>query len=181
MLGVSVYSFAQMRGGFKGGLNYSDLLITTTIDSLDNSMFGAKPGYNIGCFVNVTFSLNLGMQVEVLLSNKGYKKKSGDISQNINFNYINWPIMFYYRPTQKLDFEVGPEFGLLITADDLIKSFDMGIDIGLRYYISDLFDIAFRYNMGIPETFKDRKSYQENILGTYANSTFQLTIGINLL
>lgn len=178
--GISVYSFGQLRGGFKGGFNYSDLLITTTVDSLDNSVFGAKPGYNIGCFVNVPFSLNLGMQVEVLLSNKGYKNKSGDIAQNVNLNYISWPIMFYYRPTEKLDLEVGPEFGLLITANDLIKSFDMGINVGIRYYVSDLLDIAFRYNMGMPETFKDRKSYEENIPGTYANSTFQLTFGFSI-
>ncbi len=180
MFGVTIYSFAQLRGGVKGGLNYSDLIVTSTVDSLDNSNLRSKAGYNFGCFVNVPFSENLGMQVDMLLSNKGYRKESDGATYNESLNYINWPVMFYYRPTQKLDIEIGPEFGLLITADDIIKSFDLGIDVGVRYYISELFDVALRYNMGLPFGFKSQKSYLGDISGTYANSTFQLTVGFNL-
>ena len=180
ILGVSVYSFAQLQGGFKGGLNYSDLIITTTVDSLDNSMFRAKPGYNVGCFVNLPFSEGLGMQAEVLFSNKGYKKKAEGSDENVAMNYISWPVMFYYRPAKKLDLEIGPEFGLLVSPSDIIKSFDLGIDVGVRYYITDMVDIAFRYNMGMPAGFKSQQSFKGDIPGSYANSTFQLTVGISL-
>ena len=180
ILGVSIYSFAQMRGGFKGGMNYSDLIITTTVDSLDNSYFRAKAGYNVGCFVNIPFSDNLGMQADILFSNKGYKKESEGNSVNVNLNYLSLPVMFFYSPTEKLDLEVGPEFGLLVTADDLLKSFDLEIDVGVRYYISDLLDVALRYNMGLPSGFKSQKSFVSDIPGTYANSTFQLTIGFSI-
>jgi len=180
MLGVSVYSFGQMRGGFKGGLNYSDLIITSTLDTLDNSAFNAKAGYNAGCFVNVPFPGNLGVQVDILFSNKGYKKDTEGETNNVNLNYLSLPVMFFYRPTPKLDLEVGPEFGLLVSAGNLTKSFDLGIDVGVRYYISDMLDVALRYNMGMPSGFKSQKSYLGDIPGTYSNSTFQLTLGISL-
>ncbi len=180
MLGVSVYSFAQMRGGFKGGLNYSGFMVTSTLDTLDNSAFNAKAGYNAGCFVNVPFSGNLGMQVDIMFSNKGYKKETEGETKNVSLNYLSLPVMFFYSPTHKLDLEFGPEFGLLVSASNLVKSFDLGIDVGVRYYISGLLDIALRYNMGIPFGFKSQKSYLGDIPGTYSNSAFQLTLGFNV-
>ncbi len=176
-LGVSLYSIAQFKGGFKGGFNSSDLIVTSALDSLNNAEFKAKAGYNAGCFVNVLFLDNLGMQVDILFSNKGYNKKFEGTTDKINLNYLSWPVMFFYKPVEKLDIEIGPEFGLLMTSNDMLKSFDMGIDIGVRYYISDLLDVGLRYNMGLPFGFKSQKDYLGNIPGNYANSTLQITVG----
>lgn len=123
----------------------------------------------------------MGLQFEILFSNKGYKLKINNTTSNISLNYLNWPVLLFYRPTPKLEIEFGPEFGYLITGEPLVQSFDLGFDIGLRFNISEKFNTGLRYNQGIPFKMDLSAIDFSNTQPKYANSVFQVYLGFNLI
>ncbi|MDX5346055.1 MAG: PorT family protein [Hymenobacteraceae bacterium] len=71
-----------------------------------------------------SFSDLVGLQTEVLLSNKGYKVKleqdmngvRSDETVNGDFLYVDVPVLFRFR-SGKLFFDLGPQAGYLLRAD----------------------------------------------------------------
>ena len=111
---------AQFEAGIKGGLNLSDLQVFASGNSVGNEAFRTRPSYHIGTFVNSPFSDHFGIQVEVLFSNKGFKYETDSIGTlNASLNYLNFPVLFYYRPSKLIDIEFGPEFGYLVSGKTL--------------------------------------------------------------
>lgn len=172
---------AQLNAGIKGGLNLSDLQVFSSGNSVKNNSFLMRPSYHFGTFVNSSFSDSFGIQVEVLFSNKGFKFES-DSSGTINasLNYLNFPVLFYYRPAKLVEIEFGPEFGYLISGEDLVKSFDMGIDVGLRFRLSPKFNAGLRYCQGFKFEMKEGDYYSGEESPKYANSCLQISLGYNL-
>lgn len=172
---------AQMEAGIKGGLNLSDLQVFASGNSTGNEAYRTRPSYHIGTFVNSPFSDHFGIQVEVLFSNKGFKYETDSIGTlNASLNYLNFPVLFYYRPAKLIEFEFGPEFGYLISGEDLVQSFDVGIDIGLRFHLSRKFHTGIRYYQGFKFNMKEGYFNSGNGSPKYSNTTFQVSIGYNL-
>ena len=177
----SVSIKAQMEAGIKGGLNLSDLQVFASGNSIGNEAFRTRPSYHIGTFVNSPFSDHFGIQVEVLFSNKGFKYETDSIGTlNASLNYLNYPALFYYRPSKLIDIEFGPEFGYLVSGEDLVKSFDMGIDVGLRFHFSKKMHAGIRYYQGFKFDMKEGDFNNGEGSPKYSNSTFQVSLGYHL-
>ncbi len=172
---------AQLNAGIKGGVNISDLQVFASDNSVNNDAFQTRASYHIGTFVNSSFSDHFGIQVEVLFSNKGFKYETDSIGTlNASLNYLNFPVLFYYRPAKLVEIEFGPEFGYLISGEDLVKSFDMGIDIGLRFRLSPKFNAGIRYYQGFKFDMKKGNYNSGEGSPKYSNSTLQVSLGFNL-
>ena len=178
---IVMYSFGQLKGGVKGGVNFCNFIVSKSGDLFTDETFNSKTSYHIGSYVQNSFSDNLAWQIEVLFSNKGYIHKVDDQSFNVSLNYLNWPILLIYKPIKLLEFEVGPEFGYMISGEDFMSSFDLAIDLGARFNISDKFIAGLRYCQGLPFKMKLDSPEAEGYDPTYQNSVFQIYIGFNLI
>jgi len=177
----TLVSFGQFKGGLKGGVNFCDLVISKSGDLFEDQSFNGKTSYHFGTYIQQTFSQQFAWQLEVLFSNKGYIHEVEGQKTNISLNYINWPILVIYKPIELLEFELGPEFGLMVSGEDMINTFDFGIDIGARVNISRKFLTGIRYSQGLPFKLKLDKETSEGYNPTYYNSVLQIYIGFNLI
>jgi hypothetical protein len=177
---LHLISIGQLKVGLKAGANLSQILVTKTGNTQSNESFGSRIGFHAGSFVSNSFSEHLSWQLEVLFSSKGYNYNIENHSEKVSLNYLNWPLLLVYRPTAKLEFEFGPEFGYMITGKDLFSDFDLGFDLGARFDVSKRMNAGIRYNYGLPFKMKNVAT-SESTEHTYANSVFQVYLGINLL
>lgn len=181
LLLISGPVIGQMRGGLKGGLNITDVVITDGANYFGESTFSPRASYHFGSYVQKNFSKHFGFQIEMLFSNKGYSLKSDSLSTNVSLNYLNWPLLLEYQLGQRLDFSVGMEFGLLVTGEEFYRNFDLGIDVGVEYDISAKLMLGLRYNQGLPFRM-NIESY--DLMGTepsYQHSVIQFYIGFNIV
>ena len=176
-----IYSFAQLKGGIKGGVNFCSFMVSKSGELFEEESFNPKVSYHIGSYVQNSFSDYLAWQIEVLFSNKGYIYEVDDKTITISLNYLNWPVLFIYKPMKLLEFEIGPEFGYMISGEDFMSSFDLAIDLGARFNISPKFNAGLRYCQGLPFKMKLDRPEEEGYNPTYQNGVFQIYIGFNLI
>jgi len=136
--------------------NFSAVLIAGMNASQVNgdSLIGFnKVGLVIGAGIENKFSEKAGLRLEFLYAQKG----SSSIIDSTNLavdpfklrlNYVEVPLMFYYKATKKLNVEVGAALGLLLNAKfsngldfvDQTETFfrtDYNVGGGIGYIISD--------------------------------------------
>ncbi len=174
-------SFGQFRVGLKGGVNFSDIIVSNTGDLFADETFGSRVSFHLGSYMSNSISGQVSWQLEVLFSNKGYTHRIDDQSFNVSLNYLNWPVLLLYRPTRTLEFEIGPEFGYLITGEDIVNSFDLGIDLGVKFNINKKINAGIRYCYGLPFKFQTDETDSDEYDPTYQNTVFQIYAGFNLI
>lgn len=158
-----------------------DIIISNKADYFGDASFEARASYHIGTYIQNSFSSNLAWQLEMQFSNKGYYMNTSDEKTTVSLNYINWPVLVIYKPTPNLDLETGLEFGLLVSGDELLSNFDLGIDIGARYQLSKKVNAGIRYNYGLPFKMNMEENDSGSEVPRYQNSVFQVYVGFNLI
>jgi hypothetical protein len=174
-------SFGQFRVGLKGGVNFSDIIVSNTGDLFTDESFGTRVSFHLGSYMSNSITDQLSWQLEVLFSNKGYSHRVNDQTFNVSLNYLNWPLLLLYQPTRTVEFEIGSEFGYLITGEDIVNSFDLGIDLGLKFNITKKINAGIRYCYGLPFKFQMDESDSNDYDPTYQNTVFQIYAGFNLI
>ncbi|MDX5347408.1 MAG: PorT family protein [Hymenobacteraceae bacterium] len=109
--------------GLRGGLNYAN---ATGDGADDNSEY--KFGAHAGLTFHYDLSEMVGLKLETIYSNKGYKYESDvrsngiDVETDINtaLSYIDVPLLANVK-AGPLFFEVGPQLSFLITGKDKFK------------------------------------------------------------
>jgi hypothetical protein len=180
-LALIATSHAQLTGGFKGGMNVSDLIVSNKGDYFEDASFESRASVHLGTYVQQTFAEHFAWQFEMQFSNKGYFLETTGSKSAVSLNYINWPVLIIYKPTPKLDLETGLEFGLLVTGDELFNNFDLGIDIGANYDISKKLNAGMRYNFGFPFDMNIATKESGTEPPQYQQSVFQVYIGFDLI
>ena len=104
--------------GLKAGINHSDMYDSKTQDfSAD-----AKFGFAGGAFLTLPLGSFIGIQPEVLYSQKGFKGSGIILGQSYNFtrttNYIDVPIFLAIKPISVVTVLVGPQFSFLLSQKD---------------------------------------------------------------
>jgi hypothetical protein len=174
-------SIAQMSGGLKAGLNVNDLIITNKHGLFSEEEFKTRFSFHAGSYVQNTFSDHFGWRIEMLFSNKGAIIEHEGVTAEVSLNYLNWPVLLVYTAGNKLDLEAGLEMGYMISGEEQYQSFDLGMDIGARYHVSDRLNLGLRYNLGFPFNFKlDDPELTANP-PSYQNSVLQFSLGFNLI
>ncbi|MCB0806204.1 MAG: PorT family protein [Bacteroidales bacterium] len=172
---------AQMTGGLKGGVNFSNIIITNNQGYLENAVLKTRYGYNLGSFLRNSFSNSFAWQIEFLFASKGFVTEIDNNKAEVSLNYLNWPLLLVYKASPSIGIEAGLEPGLLISGEPEYKGFDLGIDFGLSYLIKNKWLLGARYNQGLSFAYDIEKITGNNNPPHYQNSVLQVYIGYNIL
>lgn len=178
---IAMPAAGQLKGGLKGGLNLTDIVITNGGHYFGESTFTTRASYHFGSYVQKNFSKHFGFQVEMIFSNKGYVLKSDSLSTNVSLNYLNWPLLLEYQLGKRLDFSAGLEFGLLVTGEDFYQNFDLGIDVGVEFDLSKKLMVGLRYNQGLPFNMNIESYDHIGAQPRYQHNVIQFYIGFNIV
>jgi len=112
----------QIHIGAKVGLNYSN-----KYDSQGEKYSAdGKVGFAAGAFVSIPLNGFIGIQPELLFSQKGFKATStvlgADVTLTRTTNYIDIPIFLAIKPSQMLTILAGPQYSYLIKQKDVFTN-----------------------------------------------------------
>jgi len=156
ILGAIFKSEAQVHFGVKAGYNLSDIYLS---GANVTSEVKSKSGFNAGVFSTIQLSKLFSLQPEVFYSEQGAQRK--DSSANLNYNYLNVPVLLKYQLYSGIFIETGPQIGFLLNStyksntysEDLnfiSKSMAFSWAFGAGYKFPSInFGFDIRYNIGI--------------------------------
>ena len=128
----------RISGGFKVGANLSNVY-----DS-DNEDFQAdsKIGFAGGAFLSIPFGKYLGIQPEILFSQKGFQGSGSILGSEYSFsrttNYIDVPILLAIKPISSLTLLVGPQYSYLMSQKYVFKSAMVNIEQQQQFENEDI-------------------------------------------
>ena len=188
---LAMSSYAQDLGlGLKAGLNLASI---NTDEDFD---YGTNTGFHVGAFANLKVSDKFGIQPELIYSKQGAQADlelfGVKIESTVNTSYLNIPVMANFYLIDGLSINVGPQVGLLLSAEaesdgeeqdikDEYKSLAIAAGAGLTYELPMGLSIAARYNLGLTDITED---YEDPDFGTIedksTNQVIQVSVGYKL-
>lgn len=125
---LAINSYGQNGGtnsihlGIKAGLNYSNIYDSKNDEYDANGKFGGAAG----AFLAIPIGRFLGIQPEVMYSQKGYKQSGSVLGSGYDFtrtsHYLDIPLLVSIKPTSVLTFQLGPQFSYLMRQKTTINS-----------------------------------------------------------
>ena len=109
----------KVRFGVKGGLNYSNVYD----EEGEQFEADAKSGFVGGAFLSIPLGKYLGVQPEVLFSQKGFQATGVILGSTYKFtrttNHIDVPILFAFKPAKFFTLLAGPQYSYLLKQKDV--------------------------------------------------------------
>lgn len=108
--------------GLKAGVNYSNVYDT------QGEEFQADPklGLAAGAFIAIPIGKYLGIQPEVLYSQKGFKATGRILGGNYEFtrttSFIDVPLLVSFKPSEFITLLAGPQYSYLIKQSDVFAN-----------------------------------------------------------
>jgi len=120
MLSITYGATAQNKVAFgmKAGANYSNVYDSEGED------FNADPKFGLatGVFLSIPFTPFLGIQPEILFSQKGFRATGTMLGSSYDMerttNYIDVPLLVAVKPIESITFLAGPQFSFLMKQRD---------------------------------------------------------------
>lgn len=175
LLLVAVFAFGftqaqEIKGGIKGGLNLS---------SVDTDGASNRTGFHAGLYLDAGLA-GFNIMPEVLFSSKGAEFDGGG---EFNLTYVEIPVLFKKGFAKVLNVHLGPQFGLLLSAEDQdgndlkegLKGSDLSGVIGAGVDLPGGLSGGVRYVLGLSDI-NDIDGASESI----KNKTIQVYIGYKL-
>ena len=171
-------AFAQgIDLGIKAGATFANLTNVTDAST--------KTGFVGGAFVTIKFSDKIAIQGDLLYSQQGAKLELE--LDDINLNYIIFPIVLKYYIIKRINIQAGPQFGTVVN-DNLgevfgpndIISFDITGVVGIGIDLPLNLRITGRYGFGLSE-FSFIEFEGDTKETNSKNSVFSLTAGFSFL
>lgn len=104
--------------GFKAGTNYSNVYDEQGNDFVADSKFGLA----VGGFVTIPFGKFVGIQPEILFSQKGFKSTGTYLGSTYSMtrttDFIDVPLLFAVKPISQVTLLFGPQFSYLLEQRD---------------------------------------------------------------
>ncbi|MGE5393422.1 MAG: porin family protein [Candidatus Saccharibacteria bacterium] len=106
--------------GIKGGVNLSNVYDSKQ----DNFNTNSKLGLTGGVFLGLPLGTYLGLQPEVLYSQRGYKETGSFLKSEFTrtTNYLDVPVLLAIKPSPVLSILAGPQFSFLLDGKYDFKS-----------------------------------------------------------
>ena len=176
-------SLAAQELGIKGGVNIptSDAVIGNNL-----KQSGAS-GYHVGIFAKFKFAF-MGISPELQYSFQTIDFNDLNVNKNQESAYLDLPIMLRFYLPLGLNFQLGPQFSYLMSANQSILSNDIkedikdqllnsniSINIGVGWDLPFGLDVYGRYSIGISDV-NDPASASTAI----QNSMIQISLAYSL-
>lgn len=182
----------NFKFGVKAGINFSNVYDEEGEDFVADG----KVGFAGGVFFSIPLGKFVGIQPEILYSEKGFKAEGSFLGVNYDFKrkttHLDIPVHFQIKPTENLSILVGPQFSYLLETknefgdisvgaeedinDDNYKKGIFGLSAGVDFNIEN-FIISARGSWDLSKTNKDG---EESSL-RYKNQLIQFTLGYTFL
>lgn len=154
LLFTSIYGFSQEADvlyGVRGGLNISNLDFEPAPEFSNTH----RNGYVFGFFGEFELSDIISVMPELQFSAEGAKEKS------LRIDYIQAPILFKYRITDKIFIGAGPLVGVKIhEEEDGFKNFALSGILGGEYMITSEIFVDLRYSYGFTNKIDKESDYK---------------------
>jgi hypothetical protein len=124
MLSIAYGTIAQdqVAFGLKVGTNYSNVYDSKGEDFEADGKFGLAAG----AFLTIPFGQYIGIQPEILFSQKGFKATGTMFGSQYDLkrttNYIDVPLLVAVKPIESITFLAGPQFSFLMKQRDDLTS-----------------------------------------------------------
>lgn len=181
---LSQFTFSQsssdsskLKFGVKGGVNFSNLYTSNTVD--ENVLIG----FNAGLFARLPITKTFAIQPELLYTTKGSELKYNNAFVNgtstFRLNYIELPVLLVINLTNNFNLHIGPYVsylldgkakndvqGTLFDIENNLKNedynkFDTGLSAGLGFD-TETIGFGVRYNYGLQKVGKERNFFGTN-------------------
>ncbi|MAZ41925.1 MAG: hypothetical protein CMB93_03985 [Flammeovirgaceae bacterium] len=169
--------------GIKGGVNIptSDAVIGANLEQSGAS------GYHAGIFAKFKFAF-IGISPELQYSFQTIDFNDGSSNKNQESAYLDIPVMLRFYLPGGLNFQLGPQFGYLMSArqithstnaeinikDELLNS-NISVNLGIGWDLPFGLDAYGRYNIGVSDV-NDPSSASTAI----QNSMIQISLAYSL-
>lgn len=143
--------------GVKAGLNYSNVYDSQGEEFQADAKYGAAAGI----FLSIPIGTFLGLQPELLFSQKGFRGTGRILGGTYSFtrttSYLDIPLFFSLKPSEFITIMAGPQYSYLLKQTDVFKngsttiaqeqefendnvrkntlSFAIGMDINLKHIV----------------------------------------------
>lgn len=171
----------ELKVGIKAGMNYSNVYS----ESGDDFVADGKVGFAGGVFVSIPLNQLIGIQPELMYSQKGFKGDFLGAEYKATFDYLDLPIHLQIKPTENISILAGPQFSYLLSSkyelgslsatDDMDEDNNratIGLSAGVDFTVQN-FLISARGSWDLSKVNKDNSTSDIN----YKNQVFQLTLG----
>jgi hypothetical protein len=181
LAGVITAKAQGVAVGLRAGLNLANQSISASGVSVSPDM---RVSFLAGAYAKIMVTGKIGVQPELFYSSVGAKwPDSGSGVETIKTDYLTLPVFFRYNVTDNFHFLVGPQFGILMSANgtdnsgtydikDQLKSSDMSGVVGAGLDFGPL-NAGLRYNFGLSNINNSGGS-------TVKNNVFQIVAGFKL-
>jgi hypothetical protein len=181
---------SDLKFGVKLGGNYSNIYDAQG----ENFVADAKYGIAVGGFVSIPIIPIIGVQPELLFSQKGYKSTGtffgNSYSMTRTTDYLDIPIYLVFKPVENVSILFGPQFSYLLKqtddftggsitstqiqtyTNDNIRKNILGLSGGLDFNINHLV-IGLRASWDTTANNGDGTSFTPR----YKNMWYQATLG----
>jgi len=190
---ITVFTMTSVNAqqfGVKAGLNIASLSMSGSDSNSSLEKYATQRlGLNIGVFAEFEITDEFSFQPELVYSMQGKKYVNGDDEFNLNFDYLNLPLMGKYYVTDEINIQLGPQIGFLMNAEEEtvsggnsdsrdvkkdLNNIDFGLNFGAGYKMDNGFFFDARYNLGLSDLADDRDS---NDNGRTKNGVINFSIG----
>lgn len=173
----------ELKVGIKAGMNYSNVYS----ESGDDFVADGKAGFAGGVFVSIPLNQLVGIQPELMYSQKGFKGDVLGIDYKATFNYLDLPVHLQIKPTENISILAGPQFSYLLSSKYELGSLSavnekdleddnnratVGISAGVDFTLQN-FLISARGSWDLSKMNKDNNTSDIN----YKNQVLQVTLG----
>ncbi len=174
----------KVNYGIKAGLNIASQRVSDFEGDAGTLTLKSIAGLQVGGFAEIKLTDKFAVQPEALYSMEGSEMGP---EAKIKLSYINVPVMLKYYANEKLNLQVGPQVGFLVSADaksngitedakDYYETVNFGANFGLGYEFTPKCFVDLRYNLGLINMAKS------DFVGdsTLKSSVFSIAVGYKL-
>lgn len=179
--------------GLKAGTNFSNIYDSNNDDYTADGKFG----FAGGAFLAIPLGKYLGIQPELLYSQRGFRQSGSFFGSNYELtrttHHIDVPLLVSIKPSSFLTIQVGPQYSYLMQENTVFKNF-LGTSAQERDFenedirkntLSGVVGLDFNFNKFVIGTRAGWDIQNNNADGTstnprYKNAWVQATLGFRL-
>jgi Outer membrane protein beta-barrel domain len=155
LLFIPVFLSAQLKIGFKAGLNFANVINASSINS------SSRTGYMIGGYIAPKPKKSFGYRTELILSRQGYNYKTNTNTGVVNLDYLILPQLVTLNFSKYVQLHAGGQIAFLLNANvdstgsgsgslfDYFNKFEYGVAGGIELYPLKGFFVGGRINVSL--------------------------------